>query len=150
MTIATSTNAVTDWIAGALATAFAAATPVITAGVYVASAPWDQPRPVRNAAAPYVTIRHLGSSDRHVVGGAIVASVARFEVTAWEEGTDTTRIKPVVEAVHGALHGQRGGTVDGMVISGCVRDAAVERQVEEGDYLYTQLGGEFVVRLSVV
>lgn len=149
MTLATATEATTAWMAGAIAAAFAAATPAITGiPVYVAAAPWDVPRPVRNANAPYITLRHLGSSDRLVIGGRIIASVTRIEVTAWEEGTDTTRIKPAVEAAHGALHGQRGATVDGMTVTGCVRDAAVERQMDEGDYVYTQLGGEYVVRLS--
>lgn len=149
MSLATATDAVTTWMAGRIAAGFAAAVPAITGiPVYVAAAPWDVPRPVRNASAPYITLRHLGSSDRLVVGGTLIASVTRIEVTAWEEGTDTTRIKAAIVAAHGALHGQRGGVVDGMVISGCVRDAAVERQIDEGDYLYTQLGGEYVVRLS--
>lgn len=149
MSLATATEAVTTWMAGAIAAGFAAATPAITGvPVYVAAAPWDVPRPVRNANAPYITLRHLGSADRVVIGGRLIASVTRIEATAWEEGTDTTRIGPVVRAMHAALHGQRGGTVGDLVITGCVRDAAVERQIDEGDYLYTQLGGEYLIRIS--
>lgn len=149
VSIATSTNAVTDWMTSVIATAFAAATPPLPFDVYIAAAPWDEPRPVRNADAPYVTIRHITTEDRMVIGGDIIASVGRFEVSAWEEGTDTSRIKPIVESFHAALHGKRGGVVDGMVISGCVRELGIERQVVEGDYLYTQMGGEYIVRLSV-
>lgn len=149
MSLATATEAVTTWMAGAIAAGFAAAVPAVTGiPVYVAAAPWDVPRPVRNASAPYITLRHMGSSDRTVIGGRLIASVVRIEVTAWEEGTDTTRITAAIAAAHGALQGQRGGTVGDLIITGCVRDAPVERQLDEGDYVYTQLGGEYLVRVS--
>lgn len=143
MSLATATVAATDWIAAQLAEQAALA----GVGIYVAAASDETPRPVKDVHGPYITLRHLGSNDHLYVGGAIAGVWSVIEVTAWDEGTSAARLTPLVSAMHGALHGQRG-TAGDVVITGCSRLAPVERQIPEDDRLYTQLGGEYRIRAS--
>lgn len=143
MSLAIATVAVTDWIAAQ----FAGQEDLDDVGVYVAAASDDTPRPLKGVHGPYITLRHLGSNDHLYIGGAIAGTSVVIEVTAWDEGTTATALTPIVGAIHSALHGQRG-SADGVVITGCSRQAPVERQIPEDDRLYTQLGGEYRVRAS--
>lgn len=140
----TPTVAATDWITARLAAVGGALSGV---AVYVAAANDDQPRPVANAAGPYITLRHLGSNDVWFVGGHRGVTAVVIEATAWDEGTSVARLRPIVAAMHIALHRQSGESGD-VRISSCVRAAPVERQIAEDDRLYTQLGGEFRIRAT--
>lgn len=146
MSLATPTVAVTGWISAQLA-----AVPALAGvGVYLAAASDETPRPMKNVHGPYFTLRGLGSVDHPYLGGRIAGTSVVIEVTAWDEGTDDSRLVPLVEAMHAAIHGQKGTSpAPGSVpISSCVRVAPVERQTPEDDRLYTQLGGEYRVRAS--
>jgi len=143
MSLATATVAISDWIAAQLALQ-----PALSGvGVYVAAASDETPRPVKGVHGPYITLRHLGSVDHLYIGGALAGTSTVYEVTAWDEGTATDGLTPIVAAIHAALHKQRGGAGD-VAISSSTRSAPVERQVPEDDRLYTQLGGEYRIRAS--
>lgn len=143
MSLANAVGAAEDWITAQLE----AQETLNGVGVYVAAAGDDTPRPVANVHGPYFTLRHLGSHDQIYVGGVIAGSWIVIEVTAWDEGTSTEHLKPLVEAAHAALHGQRGAT-DDVIISGCTRQAEVVRYPVDDDRLYAQRGGEYRIRAS--
>lgn len=143
MTLATPTLAATDWIAAQ----FAGEPALTNVPVFVAIASNDIPRPRRNTGGPYLTLRYLGGDDVRYLGGVLAGSRAVVEVTAWDEGTDPSRIQPIMEAAHDAI--DRGsGSAGGVSILSCVRVAPVERQIAEDDKLFTQLGGEYRIRTS--
>lgn len=144
VTVETPTVSVTDWMTARFAAVGGALAGI---NVYVAAADQDQPRPVAGAAGPYITLRHLGSSDTWRIGARRGHTTTVIEVTAWDEGTDTSRLRPIVAAIQTALHRQRGFAGDAR-ISTCIRAAPVERQIVEGKKLFTQLGGEYRARLT--
>ena len=144
VTIATPTEAFTDWITARFAAVGGALAGV---NVYVAAAGEDQPRPVAGAAGPYITLRHLGSADSWRIGARRGKTTTVMEVTGWDEGTNTSRLRPIVVAVQAALHRQ-SGSAGNVRVSTCVRVAPVERQIVEGKQLFTQLGGEYRAQLT--
>lgn len=144
MSLATATVAITDWMAAQLA----ARPELAGVRVFVAAAGAETPRPVRGKHGPYVTLRQLGADDWYYLGGRLGGSTVTVEVSAWDEGTDAGRLAPLIEAAHAALQGQRGSAGDVRIVA-CLRAAPVERQIDEDDRLYTQLGGEYRVRASM-
>ena len=143
MTLALPTVAATDWIV----TELAGLPAMDGVPVFVASAAEETPRPMRDVAGPYVTLRHFPGEDVRYLGGRLAGSRVVVEVTAWDEGTDVARIGPIVDAFHGAIDAQRGSQ-GGVAIRSCLRVAPVERQIAEDNRLFTQLGGEYRVRVA--
>jgi hypothetical protein len=143
MTMATPTVTATDW----MATRFATQPALSDVPVFVAAANEETPRPRRGVHGPYVTLRHLASTDRRYLGGRLAGSVVVIEVSAWDESTDAGRLGPIVQAFHDAIDAQRG-TADDIAILSCARIAPVERQIAEDGKLFTQLGGEYRIRTS--
>lgn len=96
---------------------------------------YRQPAPL-GTAYPHVTISLRGGMDLRPVNAPATAERLTYDISAWNEGTDSSGLWSISEAIKAAVDGIEPVTVTGGIILGCRRIGVVpiDSIVENGEH----------------
>jgi hypothetical protein len=96
---------------------------------------YRQPAPL-NAPYPHITISLRSGMDIRPVNAPATAERLTYDISAWNEGTDSSGLFPMSAAIQAAIDGADPVTVTGGTILGCRRIGVVpiDSIVENGEH----------------